>query len=241
MDVSILCGGEGTRLRPLTYIVPKPLLPFGSKPILEVILLRMKKQGFRKFYLMVDYKADMIRNYFGNGESLGIDIKYIKETTSRGTAGPLSALRERITSPLVVMNGDLLTDLNFNKMMDFHRSENANLTIALKKYQRKFAYGIVEIDSDSHIIQIKEKPELTFLINSGIYILSPNVFSLIPNEGKYLMTDLIDKMIKNGLNVVGYEFTEAWHDIGRLDDYMKTILKEDDHPDDGSDRFLGAP
>ena len=119
MDASILCGGEGTRLRPLTYIVPKPLLPFGSRPILEVILERMKKQGFRKFYLMVDYKADMIRDYFGNGKSLGTDIEYIKERESRGTAGPLSALKEKITSPLVVMNGDLLTDLDFNKMLEF--------------------------------------------------------------------------------------------------------------------------
>ena len=132
MEASILCGGEGTRLRPLTYIVPKPLLPFGSKPILEVILEKMKKQGFRKFYLMVDYKADMISDYFGNGMNLGTDIEYIKERESRGTAGPLSALKERVISPLVVMNGDLLTDLDFNKMLEFHRSQNADFTIALK-------------------------------------------------------------------------------------------------------------
>ncbi|MFW9965066.1 MAG: sugar phosphate nucleotidyltransferase [Candidatus Sifarchaeia archaeon] len=241
MEAAILCGGEGTRLRPLTYFVPKPLLPFGSKPILEVILNRLKEQGFRKFYLMVDYKADMIRDYFRNGESLGADIEYIKENTSRGTAGPLSALKNKITSPLVVMNGDLLTDLNFCKMMEFHNTQNADLTIALKKYQRKISYGIADIDSESHIIQLREKPELTYLISSGIYILSPHLLSLIPEEGKYLMTDFIERMIAEGMNVLGYTFTEAWHDIGRLDDYMKSILNDENLSNDDRDRVLGLP
>lgn len=241
MDVSILCGGKGTRLRPLTYIVPKPLLPCGSKPILEIILTRMKEFGFSKFYLMVDYKAEMIRNYFGNGKSLGMDIEYIKEKTSRGTAGPLSVLKKRITSPLVVMNGDLLTDLDFNKMMEFHQAENADLTMALKKYQQDIVYGTVEVDSDSRIVKLKEKPTLTFLINSGIYILSANALSLIPDKGVYLMTDLIDQLIANGSKVVGYEFTEAWHDIGRLDNYMKNFVKEENHSDSTMDEIFGSP
>jgi NDP-sugar pyrophosphorylase family protein len=125
------------------------------------------------------------------------------------------------------MNGDLLTDLDFLKMIEFHRSQNADFTVALKTYQQKVAYGIVELDSDSHIIQLKEKPELTFLINSGIYVLSPNVLSLIPDEGIFLMTELMGQMMAKGMNVLGYEFTESWHDIGRLDDYMKIITKND--------------
>lgn len=223
MIASILCGGEGTRLRPLTYAVPKPMLPLGSKPILEVTLSQMKEQGFKTFYLMVNYKAEMIRSYFGSGSSFGVEIEYIQEREKRGTAGPLSELKDKIDAPFVVMNADLLTALKFSDLMKFHSNESASLTVALKRFDRKITYGVVELDSEHNITEISEKPTFSFLINSGIYVISPEILTLIPDEGIFHMTDLIPKSIEEGKKVVGYQFTEAWRDIGRMDDYMKTI------------------
>jgi NDP-sugar pyrophosphorylase family protein len=223
MDVSILCGGEGTRLRPLTYAVPKPMLPLGSKPILEVTIERLKEQGFQTFYLMVNYKAEMIHSYFGTGKNFGVNIKYFEERTPRGTAGPLSQLRGCVTSPFVVMNADLLTSIRFQDLMRFHKAKNADLTVALKRFDRKIVYGVVEIGPDSQITQLREKPTFSFLINSGIYVLSPSALSLIPTEGLFHMTELVESTIDKGMNILGYEFTEAWQDIGRMDDYLKIV------------------
>ena len=223
MIASILCGGEGTRLRPLTYAVPKPMLPLGSKPILEVTISRMKEQGFKTFYLMVNYKAEVISSYFGSGSQFGVKIEYIQEREKRGTAGPLYELKGKVDRPFVVMNSDLLTDLKFAEMMSFHSQESADLTVALKRFDRRMSYGVVELDSDNCITEIKEKPTFSFLINSGIYVISPSLLDLIPSSGIFQMTDLIPKAIKDGKKVAGYQFTEAWRDIGKMDDYMKTL------------------
>jgi len=223
MHSAILCGGEGSRLRPLTYAVPKPLLPLGSKPILEVTITKMREQGFNKFYLMVNYKADMIRSYFGSGSSFGVEIEYYEEKEKRGTAGPLSQIGARINFPLLVLNADILTSLNFKKLIEFHNKTSADLTIALKQFERRIAYGVVEIDDESVITQLREKPTLNFLINSGIYVLSPSVMQLIPEQGIYAMTTLVEDSIAKNFKVRGYEFTDPWRDIGRLDDYMKAL------------------
>ena len=223
MQAAILCGGEGTRLRPLTYAVPKPLLPLGSKPILEVTISNMKKQGFRTFYLMVNYKADMIKSYFGSGSNFEVDIEYYEEKEPRGTAGPLSQLKEKIDSPIVALNADLLTSLKFEQLMKFHNDKKADLTVALKQFERKIAYGVVDIDDSSLIKGVREKPTLTFLVNSGIYVVSPSALDLIPEEGIYAMTTLIEDALSNEMTVAGYEFTDAWRDIGRMDDYMKAL------------------
>lgn len=223
MEASILCGGEGTRLRPLTYAVPKPMLPLGSKPILEVTIGRMREQGFRTFYLMVNYKAEMIRSYFGSGKSLGVNIEYFEESTPRGTAGPLSELKGRVTSPFIVMNADLLTSIRFQDLLQFHKKQAADLTVALKRFDRKIAYGVVEIGPDFGITEFREKPSFSFLINSGIYAVLPDTLSLIPDNGRFHMTELVKSAIGEGMKVLGYEFTEAWQDIGRMDDYLKAI------------------
>ena len=223
MQAAILCGGEGTRLRPLTYAVPKPLLPLGSKPILEITINRMKKQKFRTFFLMVNYKADMIKSYFGTGSNFDVEIKYYEEKERRGTAGPLSQLRDEITAPIVVLNADLLTGLNYTDLMKFHQDKEADLTVALKQFKRKIAYGVVNVDDESMIKGVQEKPTLTYLINSGIYVVSPTVLPLIPDEGVYAMTTLIEDARKNGMEVAGYEFSDSWRDIGRMDDYMKVL------------------
>jgi len=238
MEASILCGGVGTRLRPLTYAVPKPLLPLGPKPILEVVITRMRDQGFKTFYLMVNYKADMIEDYFGTGENFGVNIEYSEEMTKRGTAGPLSALKGRITCPLVVLNSDLLTSLDFTKLREYHESRISDMTVALKKLDKKLAYGVVEVDSDSRITSMREKPNLCFHINSGIYVLSPKTLSLIPDEGEFQMTELIDIALSRGLKVIGYGFEESWIDIGRLDNYMKAISDLESERDSDTDRVF---
>lgn len=223
MQAAILCGGEGTRLRPLTYAVPKPLLPLGARPILEITIGSMKDQGFRTFFLMVNYKADMIKSYFGTGSNFDVEIKYYEESERRGTAGPLSQLRGEIESPIVVLNADILTGLNYRNLLKFHSDREADLTVALKKFQRRMEYGVVEIDDDSMVLGLKEKPMLAYLINSGVYVLSTSALELIPETGAFPMTMLINDSLKNGLRVAGYEFTESWRDIGRMDDYMKAV------------------
>jgi NDP-sugar pyrophosphorylase family protein len=223
MEAAILCGGEGTRLRPLTYAVPKPLLPLGSKPILEVMINRMKEQGFRKFHLMVNYKSEMIRSYFGSGTNYDVEIEYYHEKTKRGTAGPLVDLLEKIDTDFVVLNADLLTSISFVDLVNYHNSVKSEITVALKKFERNIAYGVADVGPESRIIQIREKPEVRFLINTGIYVLSKKILELIPNNKEYQMTELISDAILNKRTVFGYEFSDAWRDIGRMDDYMKVI------------------
>jgi NDP-sugar pyrophosphorylase family protein len=237
MEACILCGGEGLRLRPLTLAVPKPLLPLGAKPILEVVLSRMRQQGFRKFYLMVNYKADMIRSYFGSGTSLDVKIEYFEEKSKRGTAGPLTALKGIVESPFIVMNADLLTSIRFDDLLKFHKKNDASITVALKRFDRKIEYGVVDIGPDSNVISIDEKPTFSFLINSGIYAVSPEVIDLVPTEGVYPMTELIPNAIKSGKTVLGYEFTKPWRDIGRLDDYMKVITDIENGSESDVDGF----
>jgi NDP-sugar pyrophosphorylase family protein len=198
----------------------------------------MKEQGFRKFYLMVNYKSEMIRSYFGDGSGLGVSIEYFEEQTRRGTAGPLSVLKDRVKSQLVVMNSDLLTDLGFKGLLKSHKKWNADLTVALKKFNRKIAYGVVDVGEDSRVTRLREKPDLDFLINSGIYVLSPRALSLIPDEKEFKMTDLIERARENNQRVFGYIFTETWIDIGRLDDYMKTIGDLEDRGNSDTDRIF---
>jgi NDP-sugar pyrophosphorylase family protein len=172
---------------------------------------------------MVNYKADMIRSYFGSGKSLDVKIEYYEEKTKRGTAGPLTSLKGIVESPFVVMNADLLTSLHFNNLMKFHKKNESSITVALKKFERKIEYGVVDIGPDSNLLKIDEKPTFSFLINSGIYAISPEVIDLIPKDGEFPMTELIPATINVGKKVLGYEFTEPWRDIGRFDDYMKVI------------------
>jgi NDP-sugar pyrophosphorylase family protein len=221
MDIAFLCGGKGARLRPLTYAVPKPMLPIGSKPILEINIENAQKLGFNRIFLMVGYKAEIIQSYFGNGESLGVQIKYFEETEQRGTAGPLHALTEDIENPFLVMNADILTDLNLHNLLRYHIEEEADLTVALKRFEINIPYGVASLNEKKMIDIIDEKPTFYFLINSGIYVISKNILSIVPSVGIYPMTKFITDCIEHDKRVIGYEFDNDWRDIGHLDDYMK--------------------
>jgi len=226
MKVVILAGGLGTRLRPLTFSIPKPLLPVGEKPILEIILSKLKAQGLTDIIIAVGYKSELIRTYFGNGEKFGVDIKYLEEDMPLGTAGPLAQLKEKfeIKEPILLMNGDILTKLDFNRLIGFHNSNNADITVGIKKHEQRTPFGIIDLDGNA-IKKIKEKPILAFNISAGVYVLSPSVLDTIPKGQFYSMPDLIKDAMTKGKNVLGYKIDEYWMAIEHMSDYEDVMAE----------------
>lgn len=216
--VVLMAGGLGTRLRPLTEDIPKPLLKVGNKPILETIIENFAKYGFVNITISVNYKADMIKEYFGDGSKFGVNIEYIEETKRLGTAGALSLIKERPQEPFFVMNADLLTNVNFTHLLDFHTYENSVATMCVREYDYQVPYGVIETDG-SNITSIKEKPVHKFFVNAGIYTLSPQVFEYIPKNEFYDMPTLFEDIIKDKLKTISFPVHEYWLDIGRMSDF----------------------
>lgn len=218
--VVLMAGGLGVRLRPLTESCPKPLLKVGKKPILETIINSFKEHGFYRFYLAVNYKSHMIEEYFGDGSKFGVEINYLHEKERMGTAGSLFLLPEEVKDPLIVMNGDLLTKVDFGEMLDNHVAKKAEATMAVREYHYHIPYGVIDFDG-SLIHGIKEKPEDDYYVNAGIYVLSPTAVRRV-DEGKYLdMPDLFKKIIDDNGKVNGYLIQDYWLDIGRMDDFAR--------------------
>ena len=218
--VVLMAGGLGTRLRPLTNDCPKPLLKIGDKPILETIINGFIESGFHRFYIAVNYKAEMIEEYFGDGSRWGIEIQYIHENKRMGTAGALYFLPEKPSEPIVVMNGDLLTKVDFGALIDTHISKNAAATMAVREYSYQVPYGVINCNGDC-IVSIEEKPEQSYFVNAGIYVLSPESVSRVDKEEFYDMPDLFNDVIKDGGKAVIYPVREYWLDIGRLSDFER--------------------
>ncbi|HIP14924.1 MAG TPA: CBS domain-containing protein [Sulfurimonas autotrophica] len=216
--VVLMAGGLGTRLRPLTQQTPKPLLKVGNKPILETIIENFAKYGFVNITISVNYKADMIKKHFGDGSALGVNIDYIEEEKRLGTAGSLSLMRERPQEPFFVMNADLLTNVNFDHLLDYHSFENAIATMCVREYDYQVPYGVIQTEG-SRILSIEEKPVHKFFVNAGIYILSPQVFEYIPKDEFYDMPTLFEDIIKDSLKTVSFPIHEYWLDIGRVSDF----------------------
>ncbi|WP_373072016.1 nucleotidyltransferase family protein [Sulfurimonas sp.] len=216
--VVLMAGGLGTRLRPLTEDIPKPLLKVGNKPILETIIENFAKYGFVNIVISVNYKADMIKEYFGDGSKFGVNIEYIEETKRLGTAGALSLIKDRPQEPFFVMNADLLTNVNFTHLLDFHTYENSVATMCVREYDYQVPYGVIETDG-SNITSIKEKPVQKFFVNAGIYALSPQVFEYIPKNEFYDMPTLFEDIIKEKLKTISFPVHEYWLDIGRMSDF----------------------
>lgn len=229
MKAVILAGGEGRRLRPLTLSIPKPLLPIGRKPILEIIIERLREHGFREIVLNVGYKAELIEAYFRDGSSLNVNIAYFQDSKPCGTCGPLKLVEHLLDGqPFVTMNGDLLTDLDFSEMYQTHLDSSAELTMAITDYTVKVPYGVVDMQNN-RIVSIREKPELAFLINAGIYILSPSVLDIVPDGEFFDMTDLIQTLADQGRKVETYYIDCEWKDIGTMESYEEansTYLRE---------------
>lgn len=218
--VVLMAGGLGTRLRPLTEDRPKPLLQVGPKPILETILDGFIQGGFTRFYISVNYMAEMIEEYFGDGRRWGVDIQYLKEEERLGTAGALSLVPELPAEPLLVMNGDLLTQLSFPQLLDFHTDHRAAATMCVRKYEMQVPYGV--ISARNHRIQeIQEKPTETYLVNGGVYVLEPHVTELIPRNRFLDMPDLFKELIRRGMETAVFPIREYWMDIGRMEDFQR--------------------
>jgi len=222
MDAIILAGGKGTRLAPYTTIFPKPLMPIGDVPILDVVLRQLKSHGFTKIIMAVGYLAELLETYFGNGSKYGIDIQYSHESKPLGTAGPLSLI-ENLTSPFLVMNGDILTTLNYSALINYHKEKEAIATIAMHKRTVDVDFGVIELNTNSEITNYIEKPNLKYLVSMGIYIFETRVLSYIKPNEKLDFPDLVKKLLGNNEKVIGYPSNDYWLDIGRYDDYQRAI------------------
>lgn len=226
--VVLMAGGMGTRLRPYTEKTPKPLLSVGDKPILETILESFIEQNFRQFYISVNYKADAIKEHFGDGGKWNAAIRYLEEETRLGTAGALQLMSSRPDLPLVVMNGDLLTRINFGDLLDYHRDQGAKATMCVREYDFKMPFGVVEIENHA-VRSIEEKPVHRVFVNAGIYVLDSSLIDLIPAGEFFDMTDLFDRTIENGLTTAAFPIHEYWLDVGRLDDLNRANIEFKDN------------
>lgn len=218
--VILMAGGLGSRLRPLTDEMPKPLLEVGNKPILETIIGNFSKYGFKHVILSVNYKSQMIEDYFGDGSRFGVEIEYVHEDKRMGTAGALSLMKEQLTEPFFVMNGDLLTNVNFEHMIEYHLSNRSVATMGVREYDFQVPYGVVNIDG-YQVKSIVEKPVHKFFVSAGIYMLNPECLSYIPHEQYYDIPSLFEKMIEDDQSIVSFPIHEYWLDIGHMDDFHR--------------------
>ncbi len=220
MRAVVLAGGKGTRLSPYTKILPKPLMPIGEMPILEVILLQMKEEGITDVTLTVGHLSHLMKAFFQDGSSLGMRIGYSFEEKPLGTAGPI-ALVNGLDSTFLVMNGDILTKLRFHELVSFHQEQGAIATIAAHHRQNRVDLGVIIKNGDCRIADYIEKPVNDYLVSMGIYVFEPEVMKYIP-PGEYLdFPDLVKILLRAGEKVVGYEYDGYWQDLGRPDDYEK--------------------
>jgi len=211
--VVLMAGGLGARLGELTKSTPKPMLRVGEKPILETIIRNFIDHGFNKFYISVNYKSEQIIDYFGSGEQLGIKIKYLHESKRLGTAGGLSLIEDEIKEPFLVSNGDVITTLNFENMMDFHCQHDSTATMCVREHEYIVPYGVVE-SSNGKIKALKEKPTVRLEVNTGIYILDPKALNYVPKDTFFDMPELFELLMAKGLENYVYKLDEYWVDIG---------------------------
>ena len=217
LQAVIMAGGQGTRLRPLTEQVPKSMLPIGGRPLLEHTIEQLRQAGIGRVHVSTHYQPEKIRDHFGDGHTFGVQIQYVAEDQPLGTAGALGLL-EGADDPLLVINGDILTAVDFRAMLDFHRQHGADLTMAVRQYDLRVPYGVVEADG-WRVRAVREKPVLGFFVNAGIYLLEPTVARSVPNGQRLDMTDLIARLIADGRPVVSFPVVEYWLDIGQHADY----------------------
>jgi len=219
--IFLMAGGFGKRLRPLTDDVPKPLLKIGSKPILETIVEQFVDSGFSKFYISTHHKAELVRNHFGDGSKWGVNIQYIYEDEPLGTAGALGLLSEAVNGlPIIVMNGDLLTKVNVEHLLEFHKELGGVATMCVREYDFQVPYGVVQ--SDGHNMKgIIEKPVHNYFINAGIYVLEPEIILSIDGKSYLDMPCLFERSIKSGEQINVFPIHEYWLDIGRMEEFEK--------------------
>ena len=215
----VMAGGYGTRLRPLTDGLPKPMLPLGNKPLLEHILGQLRAAGVRDVHVTTHYRSRLIEEHFRDGSEFGISIKYLQEDQPLGTAGAIGSI-DASDNPVLVMNGDIVTKLDVRAMLQFHMENRADMTVAVRQQEWTIPYGIVEINGVG-VTRISEKPTYKYLINAGIYLLGPEACRSIPAGQHYDMTDLISRLVAERRRVVSFAVREYWADIGKIADYRQ--------------------
>ena len=219
--VFLLAGGLGTRLRPLTDHCPKPLLKIGGKPILETIIENFAQAGFRQFYIAVHYLADQIKDYFGDGRRWGVAIHYIEETEPMGTAGAIGLLPNDLPDrPLLVMNGDILTQVDFSRLLEFHQQQQAQATLCVRQYEYQIPYGVVSLEQE-RVTGITEKPVHSCFSNAGIYVLEPSQVEAIRLQKYVDMPEFLNFLIRHDEKVAMFPIHEYWLDIGREADFLR--------------------
>ena len=214
----ILAGGLGTRLRPFTQVIPKPMLPVGEKSVLQIQIERLASAGFGKIFIATNYKSDYVRSFIGDGSKYGVSVVFSQEDKPLGTCGPLSLLRDELLEPFVMMNGDILTTIDFVRFYDSCVARSQEFVVATKKIRTPFNFGSVESKYDI-LVKVVEKPDLELEIVAGIYFMKPSILRMVPADTYFGIDHLIKVMIDKGMPVGRYLMSEYWLDIGRIEDY----------------------
>jgi len=236
MKAVILAGGKGKRLEPYSYIIPKPLMPVGDIPIMEVILRKLVKSGFNEIYVACGHLSELIKSYFNDGKRWGASIEYSVEDKELGTVGPLKLLRDKLDESFIVINGDTLTDLNFADIYRFHIIKGAPLTVGVVKRSVYIDFGVVSLESD-RLVDYTEKPTLDYYVSMGVYVFNPYILKRIPEGRKYDFPELVHDLIRDKMDIAVYVHDGFWLDLGRKEDFevaqvefekrRKEILQED--------------
>lgn len=216
--VVILAGGQGSRLRPYTTVLPKPLIPVGDVPILELLVKQLRAQGLRRLIFATNYRDGLLRSYFGTGSSFGVDISYCKENRPMGTVGPLHLVADELPQSFLVMNGDILTDLNYRTLLEAHKQSGRLLTLGTYQRQLKIKDGVLDVDASGQVSGFREKPTIPLTISLGAYAMDRAVLDLIPPGVSYSMDELVLTMLDRNLPVNTHHHEGMWLDIGTPDD-----------------------
>lgn len=219
LQAVIMAGGQGSRLYPLTIETPKPMLPVGDRPLMAIMIEQMREAGIKRVNVSTHHKHEKISDHFGNGESYGVDISYVTEDRPLGTAGALGLMGVPDETVLVV-NGDILTQVDFRHMLAFHREHRADLTMAVRYHEMRLPYGVVDSEGSS-VFGLREKPVVGFLVNAGMYLLEPDVYKYIPSGEHFDMTDLIQRLLEEGRPISSFPIREYWLDIGDPAEYER--------------------
>ncbi|MBE0471564.1 MAG: nucleotidyltransferase family protein [Methyloprofundus sp.] len=223
--VVIMAGGLGTRLGDLTKDTPKPMLELGGKPMIEHIIDMFVADGFTKFMISVNYKSEVIKDYFKDGAHLGIEIMYLEEQKRLGTGGALSLIDIELNEPFFVTNGDVLTTISYNNILEFHSNVKSTATMCIKEEGYQIPYGVIEVDDEKNIVSMVEKPTKTFFINTGVYVLDPSVLNFVPKDEYFDLPSLFEKVKQVGATTKSFEITDYWVDVGRPSDFVNVSNK----------------
>ena len=218
MDAVILAGGKGTRLQPLTDEIPKPLVKIGAQPIVQILLKRMQRCGLKRAHLAVGHQAERIRLTLGDGSHLGLEIRYSEETSPLSTVAPIKRIAD-LPDDFLVANGDILTDLDFRNMYEFHLQNKAKLTVAIQRRTNHVDYGVLDVDHEGQVTGFKEKPSYHLTVSMGIYVFSRSVLELVPDDRPFGFDDLMYLMLSRQEPVMTFAYDGYWLDIGRIEDY----------------------